>query len=71
MKIEDIVEDDDLLVVWVIFDVIYKDIFMGIEVVDKNIRWEVMEFFWLKDGIIIEIWGSWFFYDVMDLFSLE
>lgn len=45
MKIEDIVEDDDLLVVWVIFDVIYKDIFMGIEVVDKNIRWEVMEFF--------------------------
>ncbi len=54
VKIEDIVEDDDLLAVRVIFDATHKDTFMGIEAADKNIRWEAMEFLRLKDGIITE-----------------
>lgn len=54
VKIEDVVEEEDLIAVLVTFNATQKDTFLGIEATDKNITWEAMEFFRLKDRKITE-----------------
>ncbi|WP_297691261.1 ester cyclase [uncultured Eudoraea sp.] len=69
VKIEDIIAENDLIAVRLTFNATHKDVFLGIEATNKNITWEAMEFFRLKDGKITETWGNWPLHDMVDLLS--
>ena len=71
VKIEDIIAENDLIAVRLTFNATHKDVFLGIEATNKNITWEAMEFFRLKDGKITETWGSWPLHDMVDLLSTD
>ncbi len=58
VKIEDLVEEGDLIAIRLTFNATHKGTFLGIEATNKNITWEAMEFFRIKNGIITESWGS-------------
>lgn len=51
VKIEDLVEEDDLIAIRLTFNATHKGTFLGIEATNKNITWEAMEFFRIKDGM--------------------
>ena len=69
VKIEDIVEENDLIAIRLTFNATHKDTFLGIEATSKNITWEAMEFFRLKDGKITESWGSWPVHDMVEMLT--
>lgn len=71
VKIEDIVEEEDLIAAWITFNDTHKDTFLGMEGTDKNITWEAKEFFRLKDGIITERWRRSALHDMIDLLTSE
>lgn len=59
VKIEDAIEEKDLVSVRVKFRGTQKGMFMNLEATNKTITWEALENFRLRDGIIIESWGFW------------
>ncbi|PWJ44214.1 ester cyclase [Sediminitomix flava] len=69
VKVEDVIVEGDLIAVRLTWNATHKDTFLGIEATNKNITWEAMEFFRLKDGKITETWGSWPLYDMIQLLS--
>lgn len=71
VKVEDIIEENNLIAVRATFNATHKDTFLGIAATNKNISWEAMEFFRLKKGIITESWGSWPLYEMVDLLTSE
>ncbi len=69
VKIEDLVEEGDLIAVRLTFNATHKATFLGIEATNKNISWEAMEFFRIKNGMITESWGSWPLYDMTNMLT--
>lgn len=69
IKIEDIIAENDLVAVRLTFNATHKDVFLGIKATDKNITWEAMEFFRIKDGKVTLTWGSWPLHDMVTLLS--
>ncbi len=65
VSIEDVIEDGDLIAVRAIFSGTHTLTYIDAPPTNKHIEWEAMEFFRMKDNIIVESWGSWPNYDIL------
>ena len=63
--VEDIIEENDLIAIRLTFSGTHSKSYIDIEATSKFIKWEAMEFFKLKNGIIVESWGSWPNHDIL------
>jgi len=65
--IKDIIAEGDLISVRVIFSGTHKGTYLNALPSNKFIQWEAMEFFKIKNGVIIESWGAWPNYDILEM----
>ena len=65
VRIEHIIEENDLIAVNLTFSGTHKGTYLNISPTNKLINWEAMEFFRIKNNLIIESWGSWPNHDIL------
>ena len=70
VEINEIVErNDEIVAARLTFSATHKGEFFGIPATNKHIQFEAIEFFRIADGLIIESWGSWPIYDIVNMLN--
>jgi len=67
VQINNIVAENDIVAVRLTFSCTHKGEFFGVRATNKKIVFEAMEFFKIADGKIIESWGSWPVFDILEI----
>jgi steroid delta-isomerase-like uncharacterized protein len=66
VQINNVIAENDIVAVRLTFSITHKGEFFGIQATSKKIVFEAMEFFKVADDKIIESWGSWPIFDILE-----
>jgi len=66
VQIDNIIAETDRVAVRLTFSATHKGEFFGVPASGKKIVFEAMEFFKIAEGKIVESWGNWPIYDILE-----
>ena len=65
VEVNELVAEDDIVATRLTFAGTHRSEIFGVSATDKTITFEAMEFFRVTDGLIVESWGSWPIFDII------